>query len=367
MLRIATAVTLGLCSSLAGAQAPPPQAYTVTARGSVAGVERTLTIVRDGARERVEAKLGPYVMTTLYDFGAGRVYWIGWSGAGTCSSGRYLSARAPILEDPVTAAGDDVVRLAEGRTRKAGGSGTVAGMAARIEAFVGGKRPAGPDRDEPWPTRVWLAEQGGTLLKLEGEGTGGKRVTLLEVTQLAFGKPQGGPLEPPATCTATNTDMDDSGMMRGSATASVTAEAGGSVDLATGATSGSATVVETQAAKPRPPGALAKIEGLSLTVTPQPFDGPCGTRLEVTATLSTDGPATVSYWFRANVGGLRYPKGENGKVTLDGAGSMTLVREVRLPKSLKGTMRFQAMVEGTKGHNGPLKASDQVPFDVTCR
>lgn len=357
MFRTAVLVTLGLCAST-GAQAQPstPEAYTLKVVGKLGDVEMTTTIVRDGARERVERRIGPSLSATLYDFAAKRVYWIGWSGAGSCSSGRLRSARAPVEEDPVTGTAETLAKLTEGRSRKGAGTGTVAGLAARIEAFVGGTRPTGREADDPWPTRVWLAEDGGYLLKLEAEGKGGKPVTVAEVTQLVFGKPQGAALEPPADCVTTNSEMDEAGNIRGSGSTSVTAEAGGTAELGAGASP-----------KGAGPAKLAKIDGLSLSIGEQPDDGPCGKRLHVIATLSADGPATIKYTFRPSAGGLRFTGGESGTVILDAAGGTTINTDATLTRSAKGTMRLQGIVQGTKGHNGPLKSSEPLPFDVKCR
>jgi len=96
-------------------------------------------------------------------------------------------------QDPVTGTADHLPKLAEGRSRQAAGTGSVGGRPARIEAFVGGKKPTEPDA-RPWPTGAWLAEEGGYLLKLEADGPEGKPTTLLEVTQLTFARPPGASL-----------------------------------------------------------------------------------------------------------------------------------------------------------------------------
>lgn len=363
MTRTAAAAGLLLLASngsVAWAQSAP-RAYTLHAEGAFADRKMTLTIVRDGPRERTDLAIERAgVMTTLYDFEAHRVYWIGWSGAGTCSSGRYLSARARVDEDPVTGTTDRLAKLTEGRSRKAAGTGSVGGRPARIEAFVGGKKPADPD--EPWPTRAWLAEDGGYLLKLEGE-VKGKPVTLLEVTKLTFGKPAGAQLQPPPGCIATDSEMSESGEIRAHAEGSASVQASASADLATGTTSATVTQTEGKVSKP---GALAKIGALSLSADEQPHAGPCGTKLQVTGTITVDGPAEILFQFYPSVGGVQFPGGERGILTVDAAGSATVMREAVFPRSLKGQLRLRATVQGTKGHNGPMKTSDPVPFQVTC-
>ncbi len=354
-------VLLVSSGSVARAQSEAPRSYTLKAEGALLDRKVTVTIVRDGARERIEREIeraGAHA--SLYDFEAHRVLWIGWSGAGTCSWGRYVSARAPVADDPVTGTLETLAELTNGRSRQPAGAGTVAGRAARIEAFVGGKRPADPD--EPWPTRVWLAEDGGWLLKLEAEGAKGRPVILFEVTQLTFGTPAGAQLQPPPGCMDGNAVMDDAGNIRGSASASVEAQATATADLATGAVSAAVTKTE----KPRAAGPLAKIDALTLSVTEGPDAGPCGTKLQVKGTIAVDGPATISYRFYASVGGLKFTDGEPGTATVDAAGSTTLDKDATFLRSLKGQLRLQAMVQGPNGHNGPMKTSDAVPFQVTC-
>ena len=246
MIRTAALLALVLVASkgsVAGAQPSAPAAYTLRAEGTLLDRKMTLTVLRDGAREQVVRTIDRSSTTTLYDFESRRVYWMGWSGPGTCSSGRYLSARAPVADDPVTGTAATLTALAAGRERTPEGTGTVAGMAARVEAFEGGKRPTDPDAF-PWPKRAWLAEEGGYLLKLEGEAKDGKPVTILEVTQLAFTRPTGAALAPPATCTATDSEMDDTGELRAHAQGSVAVEASATADLATGARSATVKKVE---------------------------------------------------------------------------------------------------------------------------
>jgi hypothetical protein len=367
MSRIAAGVGLVPLASMgpiARAQAAPPQAYTLKAEGPFADRRMTVSVERDGPRERIELAIDKNAMTSLYDFAAHRVYWIGWSGPGTCSSGRYLSGRAPVDQDPITGTADNLRKLADGRPRQAAGTGAVVGRPVRVEAFVGGKKPAGPEA-EPWPTRVWLAEEGGWLLKLEGEGPGGKSMTLLEVTQLTFAQPAGAPLQPPAPCTSTDSEMDDTGLIRAHAEASAEVQATGTADLGRGTTS--STVTRTEGPPPKARAApLAKVGGLTLSAAEQPHPGPCGTKLQLTGTITVDGPATIRFRLQSSAGGLQFPDGQGGTVTVDGAGSTTLVRDAIASRSLKGLLRLQATVQGTGGHDGPLKTSAAVPFQVTC-
>jgi hypothetical protein len=360
-------VALGLAVSAAAiAQAQPaaPQAYTLKGVATSSDMTMTVSIARDGARERIDRTIGPHVTTSLYDFAARRVYWIGFAGPGSCSSGRYLSERAPVGEDPVTGTSDQLPQLAEGRSRKAAGSGTVAGMPARIEAFVGRKRPA--RADEPRPTRAWLSERDGYLLKLEGEESNGKTTTLFEVTQLVFEKPSATLLEPPSPCAETDSEMDDTGVMRAHATANVSAAVAATAELGAGTPESTPSRADERGSRPRPAAPLATIQGVALSAVEQPDEGTCGRKLQLTGTISVDGPATIKYAFRSSAGGVRFPHGESGTMTLDTGGDAMLVTEAVLLRSQKGALRLQAIVQGAQGRSGPLKASVAVPFDVTC-
>jgi hypothetical protein len=123
---------------------------------------------------------------------------------GGCAWGHYRSARAPVEEDFVTGTPDTLRKMAAGRERRADGVSVVNGVASHIEAFVGGTKPTDPDEATAWPFRVFLADDGGTLLKAEARGPDGKPTTLFEVTQLTWGAPAGASLAPPTGCTFGN-------------------------------------------------------------------------------------------------------------------------------------------------------------------
>lgn len=370
MNRIARRMSLALLAMAGGtALAQAPQGYTLKAEGAFPGGKRTVTIVRDGPRERVEtafevAGRGRIAQASLYDFEAHRVHWIGWSGAGSCSSGRYLSARAPVEEDPVTGTPEALAALAAGRSRKAAGAGKVAGLPARVEALVGGKRPTKAE-DFPWPNRVWLAEEGGWLLKVEGESKDGKPVTILEVTELTIGRPAGAQLGAPADCVATDSEMDDAGSIRAHGASSANVQASATTDLGAGKTSATVTATSGATSAPRP-GPLAKLGAVTLSVVPEADGGPCGRRLQVTATFEADGPATIWFKVQPSVGGVQFPEGQVGTVTLDGAGSAAVTKNVTFQRTTAGQLRLQAQVKGTKGHDGQMKTSEPAAFDVAC-
>jgi hypothetical protein len=82
------------------------------------------------------------------------------------------------------------------------------------------------------PSRVWLSEPDGWIVKMEGASRGGRPSTLLEVKQFATAKPQAALFSPPAPCPMTDAEMDDSGLMRGHANADLSGKAPGEVNLA---------------------------------------------------------------------------------------------------------------------------------------
>jgi len=210
-------------------------------------IESRTEFFGERARERLAAGGGQLdVSTTLYDFAAHKVYWSGFPGQnalpGGCSWGHYRSARAPVDEDLVTGTTDVLQKMSEGRQQRAAGAGVGNGVAAHILTFVGGNKPTAPEAAAVWPVRVFLADEGGTLLKAEAEGTNGKPTTLFEVTQLTFGAPTGVSLVPPKGCTFGNAEMDDSGAIRAHAETTVRLEASGSLDAASGSSSSAVNV-----------------------------------------------------------------------------------------------------------------------------
>ncbi|MFB3814354.1 MAG: hypothetical protein ACE14L_09585 [Terriglobales bacterium] len=190
--------------------AQSPQTYTLSAEAEGSGVKMTITVYRDGPRERVETSFGPARMTTLFDFAAHKVYWIGWSGEGSCSAGRYLGSRAPASSDPVTGGLAMLPRTKTGpdMKRTVVRSESVNGIPARLEEFAPAKASSAAK-----VTRVWLADPGNFVVKMEGPGAEGEG-TKFEVKQFSQAKPAAALLTPPANCPMTDSEMDDTGAIR---------------------------------------------------------------------------------------------------------------------------------------------------------
>lgn len=227
-LCLATAFLSFVPLIVAQSSAPSPTTYTVVAEaGAAAGPKMTITIYRDGSRERVETKFGATPgSASLYDFAAQKVYWIGWSGEGSCSSGRYLSKRAPVDYDPITGATEQIAKAGPKSQRKAGRSEAVNGIPARVEEFV----PA-PKAGSEQPARIWIADPGNFLAKVEMVAKDGKAFVPYEIKQFSTTKPSAALFAIPANCVVTNSEMDDSGRMSSHAEATVDVKTSGTKKL----------------------------------------------------------------------------------------------------------------------------------------
>jgi hypothetical protein len=195
------AAALFLCFIPAVA-AEPTTTYTVSAQSTEPdGLKMYFKIYRDGARERIEVSFaGTGASPTLFDFWAHKVYWLGLPGQGTCSAGRYLSARAPLVYDPITARTESLPKT----NRKFVRSEVVNGIPTRLEEMA-------PVKRSDKPLRVWLADPGDFVVKLEGKSKYGKPMIVYEVPQWSTDKPAPESLLPPANCVMTDSEMSDSG------------------------------------------------------------------------------------------------------------------------------------------------------------
>ena len=118
-------------------------------------------------------------------------------------------------------------------------------------------------------------------------------------------------------------------------------------------------------AAPRPT-PLAKMTAVTLKATEVPYDGPCGKKLEVTATLATDGPARVWYRFYANIGSVEFSGGQNGTIEIASGGDATIGKDATFTRNLSGELRIQAAAQNAEGRHASVTISNVVPFHVTC-
>ena len=366
-MRFASALPLivsGLLTVAAGAQTTTPQTYTLSIEATQDGVKFLVTVYRDGQRERVEmGREGvPSKMFTLYDFEAHKVYWIMTGPQPGCSAGRYLSARAPISEDLATGSAQTLASMPKGSQRTFVRREEVNGIPARLEEIA---TPANASaRDEVQVSRLWLSEPDGMILKMEGARRGGRPSTILEVKRFTTERPQAALFSLPSACQMTDSEMDDSGLMRAHAEANISMRASGEVNLADQTGRSSVAVSSAQGKTPTQSPA-AGVTAVALQVSELPGRAPCGRKLEAKGAVTVNGPATVWYRFYADVSGLQFSGGPQGNIRFDAAGSANLTRDVTFPVSSAGELRFEAAVRGPDGRHGIAKIS-AATFRVVC-
>lgn len=204
-LCLTTGPFLGFIPS-ATAKPVAPQTYVFSAQSpSSPTLTLKFVIYRDGARERVEvsANDGMPISTVIIDFQAQKYYALSSAEAGGCEVGRYLSPRAPVDRDSVTA-GDALLPKTQHKVIR---SETVHGIPARLEEFA-------PEQPSEKPIRVWLATRGDFVVKMEGTTEDGKPALLYEITKWSTKRPSTALLTPPEKCVATTHDMTDAPWMR---------------------------------------------------------------------------------------------------------------------------------------------------------
>ena len=143
---------------------------------------------------------------------------------------RYVSAEMP-NDDPIAAsASPDFVKL----TSNATGTEIVNGIPAGIAEVSG---PPGQPK-----ARVWIAEKGKFIVKMEMTPPDGKPIKMLEVKQVSFTQPLDSYFVTPSNCdTQAQGEMTNTGFSA-HAEGHVEAEGTGSVNLKTNETHGEATV-----------------------------------------------------------------------------------------------------------------------------
>jgi hypothetical protein len=114
------------------------------------------------------------------------------------------------------------------------------------------------------------------------------------------------------------------------------------------------------------PNPLATLTAVNLQAAEVPYNGPCGKKLRVSGSVTTDGPATVWYRVYANVGGVDFSDGQNGTVTVASAGTATIAKDATFPQNKSGELRIQAAVQNADGRHGAVTISNVIAFQVTC-
>ena len=110
----------------------------------------------------------------------------------------------------------------------------------------------------------------------------------------------------------------------------------------------------------------AKVTVVNLKAVEVPYNGPCGKKLRVSGSVTTDGPATVWYRFYANVGGVDFSDGQNGTIVLTSTGAASVDKDATFSQNKSGELRIQAAAQNSDGRHGAVTISNVVPFQVTC-
>jgi hypothetical protein len=189
-----------------------PQTYSLTLvtnqteASMMTGRDSNLKVARNGSREAVDLTVAPrgsaakgVHMRYLFDFQARKAYTLDVP-TNACSWMSYVSADAPIEDDPIT--GSATMLPAKARAGlKMLGAQTINGIPAQAAEITPPKNAEAPPPGVPVPTlmKVWLAEHGGFVVKQEITFRGGGLMHM-EVKQLSFAKPADSLLAPPANC-----------------------------------------------------------------------------------------------------------------------------------------------------------------------
>ena len=385
-LFLGLAFVSGVVVAHLSAQSSPPQTYSVilvsnmTEASMFSGRESDVRIYRDGSKELVEVSIAPWAanpqgvhMNYLFDFQAHKAY-TSMVGGNACSWMKYVSADAPVNYDPITGSAVMLAGSAQA-TPTALGTATINGITAKVEEF------AMPGQGK---SKLWLAEEGNFIVKLEGFGPddNDKPIMHMEVKQVSYGKPADSLFSTPPNCT-TQTQGEWSNVgVNAHAETSVEAQGSGSANLETNQSQGKASVqtsgrkISRTAAKPAPTGTVSRraqaapasggvTEVRLHEPTLQKFDGPCGSYLDLVATITTTRPGTVWYRFLAPEG-LEFSGGQEGTMTFGSAEQGELGQGVNFKESKSGQIRLEAAMMIGGGKHEPAVLSDPVAFHFEC-
>jgi hypothetical protein len=185
------------------AQSSAPNAYSLTQVTQMTeatllggGQAANLKIYRNGSKELIELTIPPWAANQkgihfrhLFDFQAHKAYSHDLV-RNTCSWMNYVSARAPIWYDPITAL-DEARRAELARTKQQPvGKETVNGIPSVI---VESDSPDGK-------FRTWIAQSGDFPVKMTLQSRGGAQRTMMEVKQVDFSPPAASLFVPPENC-----------------------------------------------------------------------------------------------------------------------------------------------------------------------
>ncbi len=198
------ALRCGLAASPPSAQSAPPQTYSValtsnmTEASMFTGRESNVEVYRNGSKELVDVVLAPQAgksqsvhMRYLFDFQAHKAYTLDVVN-NACGWMNYVSAEAPVNYDPITGSAIMLATTTKATPRILG-TASINGLATTIEEF------SAPGQGK---TKIWLAEKGQFIAKLESFGPDGKPMLHMEVKQVSYRKPADSLFAVPPNCTS---------------------------------------------------------------------------------------------------------------------------------------------------------------------
>ena len=301
------------------AQGPVPRAYSLTEDPGLGLMGPVVVkISRDGSKETVDQimPVGPgrdkeYHSHRLYDFQAQKLYLKILSDPATpCGVQDYTDPAAPPELDPISGSDALLKELVGNGQMKQVGSDTVNGIATKVLEVTSAKGNG----------KIWIAQNGGFLVKIVALGADGKRQTVIEVKQLSFAKPPASAFALPAGCE------------------SVQAEA--SIKPSTNVTALT----------------LQKIGN---------YQGPCPAHITMVGTITTDGPGTVFYQFGAG----SFDPGETIAFSTAGTKTVTHVMtfQPKYGNDMGGGAILEAIGADASGKHGiPTQGSNNADFSITC-
>jgi len=336
------------------------------------GKESTLKIFRNGPKELIDVTIAPWEANAkgvhtinLFDLQAHKVYMRNVT-HNTCSWMRYVSAEMPNYDPIAASASPDFGKL----NPNAVGTEIVNGIPARVAEVSG---PPGQPK-----ARIWIAEKGKFIVKMEMTPPGGKPIRMLEVKQVSFAPPLDSYFVTPANCdTQAQGEMTNTGFSS-HAEERVEAQGTGSANLGTNETHGEATVrtsgTEGSQVNPPPPrsrgigatspNATSRVTDVRLHLVPDHYEGPCPRQMQLVAEITTDGPGIV--WYRFLSGAVNHSP--EGSVSFGSAGTQTVTTDgtIRLTPRVPAAS-FIAIMEDAQGQHGPLNVSSgNVNYNITC-
>ena len=314
------AIVVGSGLFLSQAQTPTPQTYSYTQDPAfpIAG-PAVVKLTRDGPHVVVDQVMPAgfagrekeYRGHLVYDMQAHKLYTQVLSDPGSpCGLQTFTDPAVPPLFDPVGGSADLLKEIANGVPLKQTGTETINGIPSNVMSLTSPKGNG----------KVWLAQNGGFIVRIDTIPPDGKPVTMIEIKQFSLDKPPASAFTPPAGCIATDGEA--------------------------------------------PPKASTNITALTLRPISK-YNGPCPANIKLTGTITVDGPGKVFYQFGA---GKMSP---GHLITFDAAGTKTVNEIITLKPAFGNDMGGSAILEAIGAdaegkHGASTQGSNNSDFTITC-